>query len=375
MDTKIEDSNLAHIGSAEDKAAREKAAGLEMNWKGAGEKVGIEIWRVENKRDEHGNPDFGINVWPLARYGEFYKGDSYIILHTYKDAENEGEFKWDIYFWIGSASSQDEYGVAAYKTVELDDLLGDAPVQHREVEGRESDEFLNLFPAGIKYLEGGIDSGFRDVEVDGNDKIDIPTRLFQVHKEGKITRSREVPVSHTSLNDGDAFLLDTGNVIYSWFGTTASPFEKERTAQTGMRMKDSRGGHATFVVDVGNDNDDFWKAIGGKGPIASEAEAAYPTTEETEPKMFRIKDVDSHLTITSVAPERKSLDSDDVFLLDVGKTVFIWVGKGASSREKNQAMVVVQTHLKNFEREKTTNVTRVLEGQESRVKGFTEACP
>ena len=44
---------------------------------------------------------------------------------------------------------QDEYGTAAYKTVELDTYLDDKPIQHREVEGHESELFLSYFRAGI----------------------------------------------------------------------------------------------------------------------------------------------------------------------------------------------------------------------------------
>ena len=64
----------------------------------------------------------------------------------------------DIYFWIGKGSTQDEYGTAAYKTVELDDYLGGAPVQHREVMMYESAEFKALFKGTIAYLTGGSES-------------------------------------------------------------------------------------------------------------------------------------------------------------------------------------------------------------------------
>ncbi len=41
---------------------------------------------------------------------------------------------------------QDEYGTAAYKTVELDTFLDDKPIQHREVMDHESDLFKSYFP-------------------------------------------------------------------------------------------------------------------------------------------------------------------------------------------------------------------------------------
>ena len=59
MNTPLDESNLDHIGGDDDARAKQFAAETEVNWKGAGEAVGIQVWRVENKRDENDNPKVG----------------------------------------------------------------------------------------------------------------------------------------------------------------------------------------------------------------------------------------------------------------------------------------------------------------------------
>jgi len=362
MDTPIDESNLAHIGSDEDKAARESAAKLEMKWDGAGEKEGTQVWRVENKRDAHGNPDFGISEWPVERYGEFYRGDSFIVLFTSKEGN---ELCWDIFFWIGSESSQDEYGVAAYKANELDDLLGDAPVQHREVEGSESEQFLSCFKE-IKYLDGGVDSGFRHEKV--NEKPEtLPPRLFRVVKKGHSVQSFQVNLSCGSLNQGDVFLLDSGKIIYTWFGNKCSPFEKSKAGTLAHNMAGMRFGHCDVIIDVPDTNEDFWTLLGGKGDISDE-EGPVETTRVT--RMYELDCVDSHLRMKKVDLSRENLDTSNVYILDAGDRVFIWTGKGSESCESQQAMMVVDRNLKAMGRQNTVPVSCLKEGQTRGTKLF-----
>ena len=353
------------------------AAETEANWDGAGQEEGIQIWRVENTRDEDDNPKFGINPWPTSQYGKFYSGDSYIILQSRKLEDSEG-LVYDIYFWIGKNSSQDEYGVAAYKSVELDDLLGDAPVQHREVQHRESSAFLNCFNGDIQYLKGGVESGFREVGDKENDVgISGDPRLFLVHRKDRKTMVIEVSIEQ-GMNHGDAFLLDCNDKIYTWFGTSSSPFEKNKAAQIAHDLAVARSGHAV-VVRVEDDADAdaavFWETLGCtrediKDTVDYEELFSDSSSDTQETKLYVLSDEDSFIRVEERPAERENLVSDDVCLIDTGKTIFVWIGTGSSLGEQSQAMLMAQKHINALGRSANTCVVRILEGQESRVDGF-----
>lgn len=303
--------------------------------------------------------------------------------------EGGEQLLYDIYFWIGKESSQDEYGVAAYKTVELDDLLGDAPVQHREVQHHESDSFLKCFKNNIQYLDGGIDGGFRQVEADSPGTISNEPKLYLVKKENRVTRSIQIPIQASGdtpggLNHGDAFVLDCNDVVYTWFGETSSPFERNKAAQVGHNITHSRNGNARSVEGVDGDKSQdedaiaFWNVIGCKSDdvpqdmnydIGNDGDSS--STQAT--KLSVLSDQDSFIKVEERTASRENLVTDDVCIVDTGKTIFVWIGKGSSLREQSQAMIMAQKHITTLQRGMNTTLVRVLEGQEKRVDGFLAA--
>jgi len=90
---KLEDSNMANYGSEEHKSMRKDAAKKEKAWENAGKEAGIQIWRIEK---------FHVKNWAKDRYGEFYSGDSYIILHTM--INDEGKKTYDVFFLARSGN-------------------------------------------------------------------------------------------------------------------------------------------------------------------------------------------------------------------------------------------------------------------------------
>ena len=170
---------------------------------------------------------------------------------------------------ITQTSNADEKGVAAYKTVELDDFLGGAAKQHRLVQGNESERFLRCFKAPPVIMHGGIASGFKKVKINAN-KTSAGGKdpiLRKVRKRGRRYVVSVVDVAESSLNDSDVFILDCGNVLYQYNGPKSSGFEKNRAQQEVAKVSKKR--HKTSGIVVKHvhvhegDKSKFWKILGG----------------------------------------------------------------------------------------------------------------
>eukprot|EP01132_Coremiostelium_polycephalum_P002829 gene2829-3514_t len=347
----VADSNIANMGSDLDMKCRLDKAQKEEQWKGAGTVAGVKIWRIEN---------FKVVPVPEDGYGKFYDGDSYIVLNSVKNSN--GTFKYDIHFWLGQHTSTDEAGTAAYKTVELDDLLGGKPVQYREVQGFESPKFLSLFKNGsIFILRGGVESGFNKVKPE-----EYKPRLLHISGD-KNVRVSEVDLSTKSLNSGDVFILDAGLKIYQFNGSKSSGLERAKGATLSRAIDDERKGLASVIVFAENEEvpEEFWKILGGKGPIAP------PVTKPTnthEKVLFKVSDASGKLTFSEVARgkiSRKLLDTNDAFILDCGFEVYVWIGLKASADERKFTFKFATDYLKSHNRPEYTSIVRVLEGGEN----------
>jgi len=353
------------------------AAQSEEAWKGAGKAPGIQVWRIEKFKIIPRTAD---TYKADGKQIQLYSGDAYIILYTYRAKDIEGKetdkLLYNVHFWLGAESSQDEQGTAAYKTVELDDLLGDLPVQFREVEGEESKEFMELFPGGIRTCKGGVDSGFNNVKPD-----EFKPRLLHI-KGQKQLRVNEVKLELKSLNDGDAFLLDAGLHIFQWNGRSAGINEKRKANEMINALKKERNGRPkSTVLDDLEDNADFWKILGKK---ATRADIAPATSDEEKKgaaaapfvkKLYELSDKTGALVKTEVASgasfRKSQLDAKEVFILDIGKQVFVWIGKETSKNEKAKAIQFGTEHVVASGRDKNhVAVTRVTQGAE--LKSFLE---
>jgi len=356
----IADSNIANLGSDLEKKVKLEVAQHEDAWKGAGKEVGLQVWRI-NK--------FHVEAVPKNGYGQFYTGDSYIVLHTYKPKPESPALAYDVHFWLGTYTTQDEAGTAAYKTVELDDYLGGLPVQYREVQGYESSRFLSYFKGGVRLLDGGHDTGFHHVEA-----AKYRTRLLQ-YKGKKNIRCHEVPLTYKSLNSGDVFVLDAGSVVLQWNGSKSGILEKVKAQELLQAIEGEREGKATSrVVSETDDDAEFFKLLGDKGEIASAAAGGSDLEEDKKDipaVLLRLSDATGKFVSNEVAKGRKVkrslLDSNDVFILYTGTEVFAWVGKKASVGEKKKALSFAQEYVVKAGLPPYTPVARILEGGENEV--------
>lgn len=359
----LADTNMENYGGEEHRAKQKAIADKQKEWDGAGDNTGIQCWRINKFRVDHVEPE---------DYGTFYDGDSYIVLNTYLKGDAKAH---NVHFWLGKDTTQDEAGSAAIKTVELDDRLGDLPVQYREVQGHETKAFSGLFP-NLNIMSGGHDSGFNKVE-----PTEYQARLIHVTGKKKRVRAEETPISIDSLNSTDCFILDLGTELIQFRPPGGSMWEKRGCNEKCIQIEATRSGKVKGKPIVEWDDETetsakFWEHFGGKpdslpessvyAQKAAEEEAAFQNHVNV---MYHITDEDGALQVNEVGQgvlDRAILaeEKDDVILVDVGRCIFVWIGETANKNEISAAMKNAQDFLYQSGRPTWTPIQRVFDGGE-----------
>ncbi|XP_029905652.1 scinderin like a [Myripristis murdjan] len=282
----------------------------------------VQIWRVEGGDKTPVDP---------SNYGQFYGGDCYLVLYTYKSGGREQHI---IYTWQGLKCSKDELGASAYLTVQLDDSMGGSPVQVRVTQGQEPAHLVSLFKEKPLVIHLGGTSRKGGQTQAGS------TRLFHIRQSStKATRAVEVEPSAASLNTNDVFVLKSPDAMFLWRGEGAT--EEEMTA--AKHVESLLRGNATQVAES-KEPAGFWSALGGK--------KEYQTSKSLQrmvkpPRLFGCSNKTGRLIAEEVPGDFTQMDlaTDDIMILDTWDQIFLWIGNEANEAEKKGCVKIAEDYV------------------------------
>ena len=234
----------------------------------------------------------------------------------------------------------------------------------------ETDLFMTYWPAGLHYLKGGVDSGFKHVEPESYEP-----RLLLV-KGKRHPRVFDVPVEAASLNEGDTFVLDMGMKLYYWAGAESNIHEKSKAAEIAIAIKNhDRHNKAKLYHprDVGGvAEEEFWAALGGKPESIRPAVPDEVPDNATEAELmkyalYHISDASGSLVTTEVTERpltRAHLNDNDSYILELHNQVYVWQGKGSSNKEKMMGVKIAKDFITEKGKPKNTKIHRIPQGIE-----------
>lgn len=281
---------------------------------------GITVWEIEN---------FLPNRIDEALHGKFYEGDCYIVLKT--TLEDNQNLDWQIFYWIGSGATLDKKACSAIHAVNLRNFLGAHCRTVREEQGEESEQFIELFPSGLIYMEGGrTASGFFTVE-----EVEFTNRMFRLHELANRIYMEAVPLEVSALDQRFIFLVDTGFKIYVWNGKKSKNTMKQKARLLAEKInKEERKSKSELIFcNQDMESEEFWLVF-GDGLHSDQTKDIGENTDPTESKLsdpilYRVCLGMGYLELPQIyyKPKpltRKHFETKNVYIMDCFSELFVW---------------------------------------------------
>lgn len=242
--------------------------------------------------------------------------------------------------------------------------------------------YLARLAAQGKFIvrHGGAASGFKNRK--DSDSYDTDgTELYHVKGSSALdAHAVQVAEKAASLNSGDCFVLLTPKTLFVWEGRHSNAAERATAASVAKHLQ---GARALTAVAEGAEPDEFWAALGGKGDYAAFREVQ-PSHLFLEPRLFHCSNASGAFRVAEVFRfSQPDLCQDDVYLLDTGREVFVWVGHNSNAQEREHAAKAALDYVEQAPdgRRADTPVFKVVAGNEPpvftchfRVRTFARGC-
>eukprot|EP01114_Cavostelium_apophysatum_P020108 TRINITY_DN6645_c0_g1_i3.p1 TRINITY_DN6645_c0_g1~~TRINITY_DN6645_c0_g1_i3.p1 ORF type:complete len:1198 (-),score=441.24 TRINITY_DN6645_c0_g1_i3:48-3245(-) len=316
----------------------------------------LEVWTIESNS----------KATPIQEdeFGIFYTGKSYITLFSYIEPTKNQLMSY-AYFWEGSESKAQSY--IAYKFGFYDLLVnrmkdegGHPPVQVKVYQGKEPDNFLQIFnrkkPTIITrtdFLSGG---GGK-------------TAMFRVVSKGTLPHSIVAVQSETAdssrLCSSDTFVVKTTDSVFVWKGEGSSERERKFGLRVAGRIRENS---KVVEVEEGKESSSFWECLGGKKEYASSSylKKKKKKTDGTGyqgPRLFQCSEGTGIVEVEEISRfDQNDLIDSDVMILDAYYELFVWEGSTASQAEMNIARTVSKDYVEKAKDGRPTLIPIVFTG-------------
>ncbi|KAK5646235.1 hypothetical protein RI129_004699 [Pyrocoelia pectoralis] len=315
---------------------------------------------------------------PKDQYGIFYTTDSYLIytascfgspagIDTVNREVRNGTVEYHLHFWLGSETTSDKSGVAAYKTIELDKHLGAITVQHRETQGNEGARFRSYFKNGMRILKSQT-----------NNAPFLP-KLYKIKGKKIPIIIQEECVSWKFFNSDDVILVVTKNAIFVWLGRASNSVERQHAAKIALSLKDE---HDVPTITFVNDGYEKTLPEDDKAEFNSylslDKRIVLPPDCNDEPengqelksplRLYRCTEISGKYRVVEVKPGpivQSDLNNGDVYIIDnYCNGIWVWVGRRTTDKEHSEALRNARGFVKKKNYPNNTQVVRVIDGYE-----------
>jgi len=307
--------------------------------------------------------------------GEFYSGDSYVVLYRYVWKNKDCYL---IYFWQGRSATVLNKGTSAALTAELDDKLkatieAALSKEVRVVQGKEPRHFLTIF-SGKFIVHDGRDPRTTNSSSSGNDNNKAKTRMYHISGTDAVDThavEKSVAISENLSSSGVFWIIDTANKRgFTWIGRYSNEHEKHYSETVAPRLEKSFGISFTKISE-GSEPSNFWSALGYDDKNTKNVK--YPHKDykgRVTGRLFVCSVGSGAFNVEEIGHfSQDDLDAEDAIILDAHDTVFVWMGSRSHPAEQRLAMDTAVEYCqyasgKDSSRPKKIPCLRVMQNEE-----------